>query len=118
VVDDEEQICKMIQLMLSRLNYTVTSFLNPVEALSAFKEEPDRFDLVITDMTMPEMTGTELAGSILKQRADIPIILCTGFSDLTDHNHSQSIGIRGYLTKPVTKKGLTEKIRELLDGTG
>ena len=116
-IDDEETICRMMCLMLERLNYRVTCCQSPVDALEIFKEQPDQFDMIITDMTMPEMTGVQLAKKILKLKQNIPILLCTGFSELTDHEKAKTEGITGYLMKPVSKKDLAIIIRKTLDGS-
>ncbi len=117
LVDDDEQIGKMMSAMLERGGYRVSKFMNPVDALDHFVAQPDQFDLVITDMTMPEMTGTQLAKRILDLKTGVPILLCTGYSESTDHELSKSLGIQGYLMKPVSRKDLFLKIRELLDGS-
>jgi len=115
-VDDEEQIVQMVQQILESLGYHVTPRTSSVEALEAFMAKPDGFDLIITDMTMPNMTGAELALRLLKIRSDIPIILCTGFSELMDENKANAIGIRGYVMKPVIRDKIAGIIREVLDG--
>jgi len=86
-----------------------------VDALEAFRAGSDRFDLVITDMTMPNMTGVELATQLLEIRPDIPIILCTGFSDLTDVKKAKATGIREFLMKPIVKDQIASTIRKVLD---
>jgi YesN/AraC family two-component response regulator len=83
--------------------------------LQLFSEHPGRFDLVITDMTMPDMTGEKLAGELGKIRSDIPIILCTGFSELISKEKAESLGIKGFLMKPVVIKDLSNMIRNVLD---
>ncbi len=116
LVDDEKPICRMMSIVLERLGYRVTSFNNPVDALEKFIERPNLFNLIITDMTMPEMTGIQFSRKILGIMPGMPIILCTGFSDVTDHKQAKSEGIYGYLMKPVSKRDMAIKIRELLDG--
>ena len=86
-----------------------------IEALRIFHAQPERFDLVITDMTMPKMTGIDLSRDMLKIRPDIPIILCTGFSEKIGPEKSQAMGIRQVLAKPVLIRDLTEAIRKALD---
>jgi len=115
-VDDEEQIVQMVQQILESLGYHVTPRTSSVEAFEAFRAKPDDFDLVITDMTMPNMTGAELALRLLKIRSDIPIILCTGFSELMDENKAKAIGIREYIMKPVIRDKIGRTIRKVLDG--
>jgi CheY-like chemotaxis protein len=101
--------------MLSSLGYEVTGVTSSVEALDLFHAEPQRFDLVITDMTLPNMTGIVLSREILKIRADIPIILCSGIREADTEDHVKSMGIRAYLTKPLTWKEFARVVRETLD---
>ena len=115
LVDDEEQIVFMEKAMLERLGYQVTARTSSIEALEAFREQPDKFDLVITDMTMPNMTGDKLAGELMKIRSDIPIILCTGFSEKISREKADTLGIMGFLMKPIAVKDLAQTIREALD---
>jgi len=114
-IDDEEQIVQMVQQILESLGYHVTPRTSSVEALEAFRTMPDEFDLVITDMTMPNMTGAELAPRLLEIRSDIPIILCTGFSELMDENKAKAIGIREYVMKPIVRDKIAGTIRKVLD---
>ena len=114
-VDDEASIVKLGIRILQRLGYTVIGKTNSREALELFISNPDDFDLVITDMTMPIFLGTDLAKKILKARQDIPILLCTGFSENIDKESAQSFGIKGYINKPILLKELATKVRELLD---
>jgi DNA-binding NtrC family response regulator len=80
-----------------------------------FKSDPDKFDLVITDMAMPKMMGKELAQTLIDIRPDIPIIICTGYSDQIDPATAESIGIRNYIAKPIMGDMLALKVREILD---
>ena len=112
VVDDEEQIVRLERLMLERLGYQITSRVSSLEALQAFKANPYAYDLVITDMTMPHMTGDALAVELLKIRPDLPIILCTGYSSLVSEDQATSMGIKKYLLKPVSRIDLSEAIRD------
>jgi PAS domain S-box-containing protein len=114
-VDDEEQIVNMARQMLEDLGYHVTPRTSSVEALEAFRARPDEFDLVITDMTMPNMTGAELAPRLLEIRSDIPIILCTGFSEIMDENKAKAIGIREYVMKPIVRDEIAGTIRKVMD---
>jgi PAS domain S-box-containing protein len=114
MVDDEEQIVRMIQQMLEKLGYHVTARTSSIETLEAFRAAPDKFDLVITDMTMPNMTGVELARKLIEIRPDIPIIICTGFSEKISANKARTMGIRGYVMKPVIRSKLVKKIKEVL----
>lgn len=115
LVDDEEAITRLVKQMLERLGYQVTSQNNCLEALEAFKVKPNGFDLVIADMTMPNMTGDQLARELLSVRADIPIIICTGFSDRIDQSKAKAIGIKGFMTKPVELSEMAQMIRRVLD---
>jgi PAS domain S-box-containing protein len=114
-VDDEHALVDMGRQMLSSLGYNVTGAMSSTEALVLFRAEPARFDLVITDMTMPKMTGIDLAREILKIRPDIPIILCSGISESDTEVQAQVLGIRAYCLKPLTKRNLSRVIRETLD---
>ena len=115
IVDDEEQIVHMVRLLLESIGYHVTARTSSVEALEAFHTQPERFDLVITDQTMPNMTGTELAQKLMGIRSDIPIILFTGFSEVITEEKAKSIGIREYVMKPVVKTEIARTIRRVLD---
>ncbi len=114
-IDDDEAMVKMGQQILERLGYQVKSRTNPIEALEQFRSNPNQFDLIITDMTMPQMTGDKVAKEILKLRPNIPIIICTGFSEKISQESAGEIGIRKYLEKPLNKRELSIVIREVLD---
>ncbi len=114
-VDDEKIIVKLGKQLLGSLGYEVTIKTSSVDALALFKSDPDQFDLVITDMTMPIMLGTELAKRIMEIRKDIPILMCTGFSQQIDQETAQALGIRGYINKPILKSELASKVRALID---
>ena len=115
LVDDEEGIVKMVQQMLERLGYQVISHTRSPEALKVFKANPNQFDLIISDMTMPQMTGLELANEIKRLRPDIPFIICTGFSEQINGDIYKELGIQSFLTKPVIKKEMAQAIRNALD---
>ena len=95
----------------------VQSTTDSLEALEIFRRNPAAFDLVITDQTMPHMTGTELAQELAGLRSDIPIILCTGYSEIVDRDTAKELGIRALLTKPVSRSELSETIRRALEET-
>ena len=116
LVDDEEAILIMEKRMLERLGYQVTSRTSSLEALEAFRVNPDKFDLIITDMAMPNMAGDKLATELIKIRTDIPVLLCTGFSETLSEEKAASLGIKGFLFKPIIMKDLAQKIREVLNG--
>ena len=115
LVDDEKGIIFLEKRVLARLGYQVTSYTSSIEALEYFSANPYKFDLVITDMSMPHMTGDRLAAKLIKLRPDIPILLCTGFSETMSEEKAESLGIKGFLFKPIIKKNFTQKIREVLD---
>ena len=115
-VDDEEPMVKLNQQRLERLGYMVITKTNPSEALEFFRAKPDQIDLVITDMTMPHMTGDRLAEEILKIRRNMSIILCTGYSQRISSERAQELGIRKYIEKPIEMENLARSIREVLDG--
>lgn len=118
VVDDENEIVKLEQKILESLGYQVVAVASSVEALRQFKDQPESFDLIITDMAMPNMNGAELAQEIMRVRADIPIIICTGFSEIIDEEKARSLGVREYIMKPVARKEMAKAIRRVLDTGG
>lgn len=113
-VDDEEALIDAGRRMLRRLGYHVTSASSPAEALMIFREQPEFFDLVITDMTMPHQTGAELARKMIAIRPDTPIILCTGFNEKVSPEKARKLGIKGYIMKPYTQQEMAKKLRELI----
>jgi PAS domain S-box-containing protein len=114
-VDDEPPAVRMGKLTLERLGYTVVTATDSLKALELFRSEPERFDAVITDMTMPGLTGSLLADLLLATRSDIPIILCTGYTDLISEEKAKAKGIKAFLTKPVSRETLAKTLREVLD---
>ena len=115
VIDDEESIADMTMQRLENLGYIVTSKTNSKEALELFSSQPDLFDIVISDQTMPELTGGELAKKLLEIRPNIPIIICTGYSSKMDEEKAKSIGIRALIMKPIDIRGFARVIRKVLD---
>lgn len=115
IVDDEPMLVDIIQRSLSRLGYEVTSFTDSHSALDWFTDHAKEIDLVITDMTMPHLTGAELAEKILAARPQMPIILCTGYSEVINGAKAKSIGIRKFLAKPINNGVLAQSVRALLD---
>lgn len=115
LVDDEKSIIALERQALNRLGYQVTSYTSSIEALEAFRANPDEFDLIITDMTMPKMPGDKFAAELIKIRADIPVLLCTGFSEPMTDEKIKFFGIKGLLMKPIGINDLAKKIREVLD---
>jgi signal transduction histidine kinase/ActR/RegA family two-component response regulator len=114
-IDDEDVLADMGKNMLERLGYHVTVRKSSLEALETFQNQPDQFDVVITDQTMPGMTGIDLARRMLQIRSDIPIILCTGYSSTISQEKAKSMGIKEFALKPVGKKDIAMLIRKVLD---
>jgi CheY-like chemotaxis protein len=117
-VDDESVIVRWGQEILHRLGYTVEAYTHSGEALEAFRRAPQQFDLVITDQTMPHLTGEKLAAEIKWLRPEIPIILCTGFSYTMDAEKAQELGIAAFCMKPLVTGDLVDTIQHLLGSTG
>ena len=115
MVDDEEAQVETVRNMLERLGYKVVAKTDSGEALALFRRNPRLFDLVITDQTMPQMTGVKLAEELLRIRPDLPVILCTGFSETVDANAAQASGIRRFLMKPFSVREMAETIRRVLE---
>lgn len=116
LVDDEAALLDVGKQMLARLGYQVFAVSDPREALMAFVERPGQFDVVITDMTMPQMTGVELARRVMEVRPDIPVILCTGYSEQVDKRKAKELGIRGFMMKPCTLRAFGEMVQRVLGG--
>jgi len=115
LVDDQAMIVQLEKQMLDRLGYHVTTRTSSMDALEAFRMQPDEFDLVITDLTMPDMTGVKLAQKLMAIKPDIPVILCTGFSEKMSKENAEALGIKGFLMKPIVMKQLSSMIRKVLD---
>jgi PAS domain S-box-containing protein len=115
LVDDEETIVLLEQMMLERLGYQVTARTSSPDALAAFKANPGNFDLVISDRSMPNMTGEQLAMEMISIKPGIPVIICTGFSDENDVNRAKAMGVKGFLMKPIAISDLAEMVRNVLD---
>jgi PAS domain S-box-containing protein len=114
-VDDEKDLADIGKQMLEQLQYEVTIQTDCLKALALFREAPDRFDLVVTDMTMPHMTGADLALELMTLRPDVPIVLCTGFSEMISGEKAEKMGIRAFVTKPLSLRVLAETVRKVLD---
>ena len=117
MVDDESMIVEVNGEILSSLGYRVTSETNSIKALELFRSSGDDFDLVITDLTMPGLTGIELAKKILEIRPEMSIILCTGFSEVINAAQAHDLGIREYLYKPVTIQDMATIVRRVLESS-
>jgi len=116
-IDDEKTLVDLGRQMLERLGYKVVCRTSSIEALELFKSRPDHFDLVITDMTMPNLTGDKLTRQIMRIRADIPVILCTGFSEQICEKSAKDMGIREFILKPLVMDKLARTVRSVLDRT-
>jgi len=115
-VDDEEMIVFLARTLLEGLGYDVVACTASQAALAAFKEDPNSFDLIVTDQTMPGLTGTDLAGEVRKLRPDIPIVLCSGYSPDMSMNKLRNVGISEYVMKPIDRSVLSQAVRRALDG--
>ena len=114
VVDDELAIVKMFAQMLEQLGYSVTTRTSSIEALELFRMKHDGFDLVLTDMTMPNLTGDKLSIELMKIRSDIPVILCTGYSKKISDETASEIDIKAFNYKPMLNADLAETVRKVL----
>nr|MDA8403587.1 response regulator [Desulfobacteraceae bacterium] len=114
-VDDEKSIMDLGRQVLAQLGYQVEALSSSVKALELFKADPEKFDLIITDMTMPKMTGAKLAQEILAVRPDMPMILCTGFSESINEEKALGIGFKEYVMKPISIDQIARSIRRVLD---
>jgi len=114
-VDDEPALADIGRQALERLGYKVTTRTSSLEALGLFKAQPDKFDLVVTDQTMPQMTGVEMAREMLKIKPDLPIVLCTGFSEQISAEKAKTMGIKRFVMKPLVVREVAEVVRAALD---
>jgi len=115
LIDDEEMLADLGKAMLERLGYEITALTSSLDALALFQDQPDRFDAVITDHTMPGMTGKDLARRLLQIRPEIPIILCTGDNRLLSERQVEVEGIRGLVIKPFAKTEIATLLRKVLE---
>lgn|GEM_PF-1350487 len=115
MVDDEQDILNIQRAILERIGYDVTSESDGKKALALFADQPGAFDLIVADMTMPHISGDILAADLLEIRPDIPIILCTGFSELMTEEKAVALGVKGFLTKPVSVRDFAKVVRSVLD---
>jgi CheY-like chemotaxis protein/signal transduction histidine kinase len=114
-IDDEQILVELGTLVCEELGYQVTACMSSLDALRHFEDDPASFDVVLTDQTMPDLTGLELAQRMLSIRPDIPVILTTGYSEMVDEVRARDIGIREYLMKPLTPEALAAALRRVLD---
>ncbi len=117
LVDDEAPIVKLERQIFERLGYQVTTCQDSIQALEQFKADPDAFDMVITDMAMPNMTGDQLTRELLAIRPDLPIIICTGFSERISPEIARALGARGFIMKPIVRSELVKMVRSVLDAS-
>ena len=114
LVDDEAAIVDLVRSMLARLGYQVVAEMNPVRALATFRSDPAAFDMILTDMTMPDLNGLDLARKALAVRKNIPIIICTGYSALIDEDRAKALGIAAVVMKPIDMRKIAKIIRNAL----
>lgn len=114
-IDNERSICELVQKNLTNLGYAVITKTSSSEALNLFANTPDQFDLVITDCSMPQISGESLTQELLRIRPDIPIILCTGHSQAVADEQVKAIGVQGSLLKPFTESDVANGVRQVLD---
>ncbi len=115
LVDDEAMVARMQERLLESLGYSVTVETEPFRAVQIFTADPRAFDLVLTDMTMPKMNGATLTQHLLAIRQDIPVILCTGFSELINEKKAMAIGIKAFAMKPLMRRSIATLVRKVLD---
>ena len=114
-VDDEEAVLDMVKKILTRLGYEVEVFQSSVNAIKSFEAQPEKYDLIITDQSMPYVSGENTAIELMNIRPDVPIILCTGYSELISEDKAKAIGIKAFLMKPIEKSVFAKTIRDVLD---
>jgi CheY-like chemotaxis protein len=114
-VDDEVALARLGKKILENLGYHVSMMTDSPEAFKLFYSDPESFDLVITDMTMPGLTGTKLTRKIRNIRPDTPVILCTGYSEIINEEKALNMGINAFIMKPLVTQELAVKVREVLD---
>jgi CheY-like chemotaxis protein len=114
-VDDEPAIANIGKRLLDSLGYTTVSVTDPEKALDMVRKDPNKFDLLITDMAMPDMTGDQLVIETLKVRQDMPMIMCTGYSAKISEKDAKDIGVNSYIMKPINKSELAKAVRKVLD---
>jgi CheY-like chemotaxis protein len=114
LVDDEADLVELEKEMVELLGYSATAVSESAAALALFKEDPDKYDLVLTDQTMPHMTGIELARELVSIRPDIPVVLITGYRDVIDAELAREAGVKAVIVKPMTRAEIGKTIKELL----
>ena len=114
-VDDEKALVDIGVQLLEHLGYRVVARTSSIEALEAFRNQPEKFDLVVSDQTMPNMTGEMLAEELIRIRPDIPIVLCTGYSEMISEEKATALGIKKLVMKPILMREISQTIRQILD---
>jgi DNA-binding NtrC family response regulator len=117
VVDDEERSVSIMKVVLERLGYNVTAMTSSLEALELFKEDPHRFDLLLTDLIMPQLDGEKLVSEIIEIRPDMPVIITSGFTDTIVNDNFKQISNKAFIPKPFQPQELAKTIRQVLDRT-
>ncbi len=115
LVDDEKEVMETFRQMLTYLGYSVFSATSGLVALEVFRKAPDGFDLLITDQTMPKMTGVQLASEVKRIRPDLPVLLCSGFGDVIQSEEARKVGLQEVVMKPLTATEIAQKIRQVLE---
>ena len=115
VVDDEERSMSIMKVVLERLGYNVTAMTSSLEAMELFKKDPHRFDLLLTDLIMPQMSGDKLISEVIKIRPDVPVIITSGFTDTIVNDNFNQISNKAFIPKPFQPKELAKTVRQVLD---
>jgi DNA-binding NtrC family response regulator len=117
VVDDEERSVSIMKVVLERLGYNVTAMTSSLKALELFKEDPPRYDLLLTDLIMPQLDGEKLVSEIIKIRPDMPVIITSGFTDTIVNDNFKQISNKAFIPKPFQPQELAKTVRQVLDRT-
>ena len=117
VVDDEERSLSLMTTVLERLGYNVTALSCSLEALELFKKNPHQYDLILTDLIMPNLTGDKLVLEIIAIRPDMPVILTSGFTDIIDNDKFKQISNKAFISKPFQAQEFAKTVRQILDRT-
>jgi len=115
VVDDEERSVSIMKGVLERLGYNVTAMTSSLKAMELFKEDPSRYDLLLTDLIMPQLNGEKLVSEIIEIRPDMPVIITSGFTDTIINDNFKQISNRAFIPKPFQPEELAKTVRQVLD---
>ena len=115
VVDDEERAVSIMKAVLERLGYNVTAMTSSLKAMELFKEDPHQFDLVLTDLIMPQLNGDKLVSEIIEIRPDMPVIITSGFTDTIANDNFKQISNKAFISKPFQPQELAKTVRQVLD---